>query len=329
MTGSVPELAGLGVLTWVPRLLMEGPFPSPNRLLTTGGAQHTFYAVPPALRHEQREPAVPEDLAWIADAWRGTHLNAGDLYITCARGLSPQQLAERISDHEPVEIGAALTGREASAWSTLHRSTASAVSAKAATGRSSWSPEAAKGGLSIQQSPGTVPRSWSSTRGRTTRRPSSATSPMVNCSCTSSWAPATTPAAPKPTCCAQPWKPSGPSRRKTPSTTCSATTRNYRLTKPSAGLSGPLGSISGWPCRGRCSRAGNFLPSSPAPRPPHPGKSLSSPSTTTTADAPATRRLTGAATRYGGNRAAAPLLQPEAIAAAGGHHRTSSESRCL
>ncbi|KOG52753.1 hypothetical protein ADK76_31195 [Streptomyces griseoflavus] len=58
---------------------------------------------------------MPEDLAWIADAWRGTNLNAGDLYITCARGLSPQQLAERISDHEPVEIGAALTGREASA----------------------------------------------------------------------------------------------------------------------------------------------------------------------------------------------------------------------
>ncbi|MDN3258754.1 DUF6461 domain-containing protein [Streptomyces sp. CSDS2] len=58
---------------------------------------------------------MPGDLAWIADAWRGGNLNAGDLYITCARGLSPRQLAERMSDHDPVEIGAALTGQEASA----------------------------------------------------------------------------------------------------------------------------------------------------------------------------------------------------------------------
>ncbi|POX55284.1 hypothetical protein C3489_10805 [Streptomyces sp. Ru71] len=58
---------------------------------------------------------MPESLAWIADAWGGTNLNPGDLYITCARGLSPEQLAERMADHQPVEIGPALTGREASA----------------------------------------------------------------------------------------------------------------------------------------------------------------------------------------------------------------------
>ncbi|ROP44223.1 DUF6461 domain-containing protein [Streptomyces sp. PanSC9] len=58
---------------------------------------------------------MPGSLAWIADAWRGTNLNASDLYITCARGLTPQQLAERMSDHQPAEIGDALTGREASA----------------------------------------------------------------------------------------------------------------------------------------------------------------------------------------------------------------------
>lgn len=56
---------------------------------------------------------MPEDLAWIADAWRGTSPSATDLYITCARGLSPQQLAERMADHEPVEVGPALTIQEA------------------------------------------------------------------------------------------------------------------------------------------------------------------------------------------------------------------------
>ncbi|MFE0178888.1 DUF6461 domain-containing protein [Streptomyces sp. NPDC059002] len=51
---------------------------------------------------------MPEGLAWIADAWCGT-----DLYITCARGLSPQQLAGRMADHEAVEVGPALTIQEA------------------------------------------------------------------------------------------------------------------------------------------------------------------------------------------------------------------------
>ncbi|MFI9819584.1 DUF6461 domain-containing protein [Streptomyces sp. NPDC052013] len=57
---------------------------------------------------------MPDSLAWIADAWHSPDLNATDLYITCARGLSPQRLAERIADHEPVEIGPALTIQEAS-----------------------------------------------------------------------------------------------------------------------------------------------------------------------------------------------------------------------
>jgi hypothetical protein len=57
---------------------------------------------------------MPDNLAWIADAWQSANLNATDLYITCARGLSPQQLAERMADYEPVEVGPALTIQEAS-----------------------------------------------------------------------------------------------------------------------------------------------------------------------------------------------------------------------
>ncbi|MFG2786086.1 DUF6461 domain-containing protein [Streptomyces sp. NPDC048419] len=57
---------------------------------------------------------MPDNLAWIADAWRSAHLNATDLYITCARGLSPERLAGRMADHEPVEIGPDLTIQEAS-----------------------------------------------------------------------------------------------------------------------------------------------------------------------------------------------------------------------
>ncbi|MFF4250268.1 DUF6461 domain-containing protein [Streptomyces sp. NPDC001663] len=56
---------------------------------------------------------MPENLAWIADAWRGTSPSVTDLYIACARGLSPQELAEHMADHEPVEIGPALTIQEA------------------------------------------------------------------------------------------------------------------------------------------------------------------------------------------------------------------------
>ncbi|WP_372347217.1 DUF6461 domain-containing protein [Streptomyces sp. KL116D] len=58
---------------------------------------------------------MPNDLAWIADAWSGAnHQNASDLYVTCARGLSPLQLAGRMADHAPVEVGPALTLQEAS-----------------------------------------------------------------------------------------------------------------------------------------------------------------------------------------------------------------------
>lgn len=57
---------------------------------------------------------MPDNLARIADAWHSANLNATDLYITCARGLSPQQLAERMADHEPVEVGPSLTIQEAS-----------------------------------------------------------------------------------------------------------------------------------------------------------------------------------------------------------------------
>ncbi|MFJ9179276.1 DUF6461 domain-containing protein [Streptomyces sp. NPDC102360] len=58
---------------------------------------------------------MPENLAWLADAWHGEcNLNASDLYVTCARGIGPRQLAERMADHEPVEVGHALTVHEAS-----------------------------------------------------------------------------------------------------------------------------------------------------------------------------------------------------------------------
>ncbi|MXM64126.1 hypothetical protein GR925_11880 [Streptomyces sp. HUCO-GS316] len=56
---------------------------------------------------------MPENLAWIADAWQSVSPSATDLYITCARGLAPEQLAERMADHEPVEVGPALTIQEA------------------------------------------------------------------------------------------------------------------------------------------------------------------------------------------------------------------------
>ncbi|MFF3784419.1 DUF6461 domain-containing protein [Streptomyces sp. NPDC001933] len=57
---------------------------------------------------------MTESLAWVADAWQSANLSASDLYITCALGLSPQQLAERMADHEPVEVGPSLTVQEAS-----------------------------------------------------------------------------------------------------------------------------------------------------------------------------------------------------------------------
>lgn len=44
---------------------------------------------------------MSEGIEWIQDAWQR---GGNDFYITCARGLSPRALAERMSDHEPVQI---------------------------------------------------------------------------------------------------------------------------------------------------------------------------------------------------------------------------------
>lgn len=57
---------------------------------------------------------MPDGLAWIADAWHGVSPSPTDLYLTCARGLDPRQLAVRMADHRPVEFGPALTREEAS-----------------------------------------------------------------------------------------------------------------------------------------------------------------------------------------------------------------------
>ncbi|MBM7168705.1 hypothetical protein JQK87_09845 [Streptomyces sp. G44] len=51
---------------------------------------------------------MSDGVKWIADAW-----SARSLYITCARGLSPQQLVQRMADHRPVEIQPAATLQEA------------------------------------------------------------------------------------------------------------------------------------------------------------------------------------------------------------------------
>ncbi|MEV1026812.1 DUF6461 domain-containing protein [Streptomyces sp. NPDC050264] len=56
---------------------------------------------------------MPDSLEWIAESWCGANLDAGDLYVTCARGIGPEQLAARMADHSPVEIGPALTIQEA------------------------------------------------------------------------------------------------------------------------------------------------------------------------------------------------------------------------
>ncbi|WP_328723066.1 DUF6461 domain-containing protein [Streptomyces sp. NBC_00247] len=63
---------------------------------------------------------MPDDgLAWIAAAWRGANVSATELYITCARGLSPEALAERMADHELVQAAPAMTVAEASAMVDL------------------------------------------------------------------------------------------------------------------------------------------------------------------------------------------------------------------
>jgi hypothetical protein len=54
---------------------------------------------------------MSEGIEWIQDAWQR---GGSDFYITCARGLNPQALAERMSDHEPIQmLPGALTVDEA------------------------------------------------------------------------------------------------------------------------------------------------------------------------------------------------------------------------
>lgn len=44
---------------------------------------------------------MSKGIEWIHDAWQRGGTN---FYITCARGLSPRELAGRMSDHEPVQM---------------------------------------------------------------------------------------------------------------------------------------------------------------------------------------------------------------------------------
>ncbi|MER0242357.1 DUF6461 domain-containing protein [Streptomyces sp. HSW2009] len=44
---------------------------------------------------------MSEGIEWIQDVWA---LGRIDYYITCARGLSPQGLVERMTDHAPVQM---------------------------------------------------------------------------------------------------------------------------------------------------------------------------------------------------------------------------------
>ncbi|WP_409235750.1 hypothetical protein [Streptomyces sp. PA5.6] len=79
-----------------------------------------------------------DNLEWIANAW-----NARESYITCARGLDPQQLVERMADNQPVKIEPATTLQEASAMVDIHR--VSCAGAGSNTRRSCWSQPATNG----------------------------------------------------------------------------------------------------------------------------------------------------------------------------------------
>lgn len=54
---------------------------------------------------------MSDGLEWIAGAWTAA---GAELYITCARGIRPEQLARRLADHEPVETLPPVTVGEAS-----------------------------------------------------------------------------------------------------------------------------------------------------------------------------------------------------------------------
>ncbi|WP_406122220.1 hypothetical protein OHQ89_09280 [Streptomyces canus] len=142
---------------------------------------------------------MPDGLAWIADAWRGTSPSAIDLYITCARGLSPQQLAERMADHEPAEFGPALTVQDAHRMVDLTQIYCVGRIGQSGdwsfivecVGSEGWAldPATSRGAevLVFDPQPDNPPSF-------------SGTSPTASCSCTSSWASATTPQEPSPTC---------------------------------------------------------------------------------------------------------------------------------
>ncbi len=56
---------------------------------------------------------MSDGIEWIQDAWQR---GGPDFYVTCARGLIPQALVERMSDHEPVQMLP-----EAASWTRRYR----------------------------------------------------------------------------------------------------------------------------------------------------------------------------------------------------------------
>ncbi|MBM7167740.1 hypothetical protein JQK87_04815 [Streptomyces sp. G44] len=70
--------------------------------------------------HVEADPAAHEEgLDEHVDGMSGRINSTMGGAFTCARGLSPRQLAERMADHEPVEIRPAATLQEASSMADL------------------------------------------------------------------------------------------------------------------------------------------------------------------------------------------------------------------
>ncbi|MFE5096251.1 DUF6461 domain-containing protein [Streptomyces sp. NPDC056638] len=177
---------------------------------------------------------MSDGLAWIADAWRSATLNAGDLYFTCARGLTPEQLAERMADHEPVEIGPALTMHEVSRMVDLTQ-----IYCVGRVGRSDdWSfivecggsegwaldPAVSRGAevLILDPRPDDPPSFFTYLADGEVQ---------LHFELGFGY----DPAGAQPTYCTRRWKRSDSSHRKTPSTTCSATTMSCRPANRNAG----------------------------------------------------------------------------------------------
>ncbi|MFE1440509.1 hypothetical protein [Streptomyces sp. NPDC058739] len=177
---------------------------------------------------------MSDGLAWIADAWRGASPSAGELYVTCARGLTPRQLAERMADHEPVEIGPELTVREASGMVDLAE-----IYCVGHTGRSGdwafivecggsagWAldPEVSRGAevVILDPRPDDPPSFLTYLADGEMQLHfelgSDTTLPALNL-----------------ICCERRWRRPVPYRRKAPSMICSARTRSWRLSSRSAG----------------------------------------------------------------------------------------------